>query len=107
MLLMALSFFLHCLAFMLLMMLSSVTERMAELMTALHRGHLSPLLSRTSLRQSAQKVWPQPRVVALLNVSRHTGHWSSSERPATAGLFSPPWLFWSDSLLVLLLAPLD
>ena len=78
----------HCLAFRLATILSSVTERVAELIVTRHRGHRSPLLSRTSCRQAAQNEWPQPRVVALLNSSRHTGHWSSSDSPAPAGLFS-------------------
>ena len=66
----------------LLMMLSSVTERMAEVMTTRQSGHRSPPLARVSVRQPAQKVWPQPRVVALRNRSRQTGQRSSSDRGA-------------------------
>ena len=93
---------------MLLMMLSRVTERVAELMLVRHRGHVSPLLSRTSCRQPAQKEWPQPRVVALLNISRQMGHWSSSQRPATAdaGLLSVLWLVCRGCRLVWLVAAL-
>ena len=65
-----------------LMMLSSVTERMAEVMTTRQSGHRSPTLARVSVRQPAQKVWPQPRVVALRNRSRQTGQRSSSDRGA-------------------------
>ena len=81
----------HWLAITFLMMLSSAMERIAEVMALRHIGHLSPAPLRACCRHWAQNVWPQPRVVALLNMSRQMGLCSSSERPAAAtGPPAPP-----------------